>query len=146
VRSVARLLAVLGLALALGAAGITVFVLGGPDGPPPVDADLIVEFPEVLDDLNGYVALQEALERKEDFASAARTVLELPFFLEPHFEIWEDSWNLKLSWSDLRDGEPLRYSPGKRVVYSVGDDFIDEGGAEEGGPGFPREPTFPIEF
>jgi hypothetical protein len=48
--------------------------------------------------------------------------------------------------ADPQDGEPLRYSRERGVVYSVGDDSVDEGGAEEGGPRFPREPTFPIEF
>lgn len=55
------------------------------------------------------------------------------------------------------DGEPLRYSVERRWLYSVGNDFVDAGGAADaereaparlraGGPHDFSEPTFPIPF
>jgi hypothetical protein len=44
------------------------------------------------------------------------------------------------------DGEPLRYSRERRVVYSVGTDLRDAGGLDPSDPAEPEEPTFPIEF
>ena len=33
---------------------------------------------------------------------------------------------------DPLDGKPLRYSPAKRIVYSIGSDLIDRGGSTDG--------------
>ena len=47
---------------------------------------------------------------------------------------------------DAFDGLPIRYSAQERIIYSVGEDLKDSGGAEEK-PGLDRdEPTFRIEF
>ncbi|KPK61883.1 MAG: hypothetical protein AMK73_07440 [Planctomycetes bacterium SM23_32] len=48
--------------------------------------------------------------------------------------------------SDDFDGEPLRYSREKRVVYSVGRDLVDDGGVEPTDAWTREEMVFPIEF
>jgi len=49
---------------------------------------------------------------------------------------------------DPFDGKPLRYSRAKRIVYSIGSDLIDRGGAtatgEDDSCGDSLEPTFRI--
>ncbi|MCI0651599.1 MAG: hypothetical protein L0Z55_06935 [Planctomycetes bacterium] len=48
---------------------------------------------------------------------------------------------------DPYDGAPLRYSRERRILYSVGADFIDSGGSRTARPSYDdKEPTFPIEF
>jgi hypothetical protein len=46
---------------------------------------------------------------------------------------------------DDYDGEPIRYSKQKKVIYSVGDDLVDSGGADQTSHD-PKEPTFKIAF
>jgi hypothetical protein len=60
---------------------------------------------------------------------------------------------------DPFDGEPMRYSEEKKIVYSVGNDFIDQGGSEksfifqmdpddnyDAAEHDDAEPTFPLRF
>lgn len=48
---------------------------------------------------------------------------------------------------DPFDGEPLRYSKAKKVIYCVGKDLVDSGGGEEKGYwGYWKDPTFKIDF
>jgi hypothetical protein len=47
---------------------------------------------------------------------------------------------------DPFDGAPLRYLPEQRLLYSVGADLLDEGGAERGEEKELLEPRFPIPF
>ena len=47
---------------------------------------------------------------------------------------------------DPFDGKPLRYSREKRILYSVGEDRIDEGGLSEEAPMDTDEPTVKIGF
>jgi hypothetical protein len=52
---------------------------------------------------------------------------------------------------DPFDGKPIRYSPEKKILWSVGVDLEDSGGASKNDdgkwePGIEHEPTYPIEF
>jgi hypothetical protein len=47
---------------------------------------------------------------------------------------------------DLFDGNPIRYSLEKRIIYSVGKDLIDTGGSEERSWQAMEDPTFKIGF
>ena len=44
------------------------------------------------------------------------------------------------------DGQPMRYSREKKIIYSVGEDLKDSGGSEEPEGRDEKEPTFGIEF
>jgi hypothetical protein len=47
---------------------------------------------------------------------------------------------------DPFDGNPIRYSAEKKIIYSVGPDLIDSGGSEGEGWQKMEDPTFKIEF
>ena len=47
---------------------------------------------------------------------------------------------------DRYDGAPLRYSKAKGIVYSIGDDFVDAGGAEPPLQSERSEPTISVAF
>ncbi|MBI4252572.1 hypothetical protein HY623_00100 [Candidatus Uhrbacteria bacterium] len=47
---------------------------------------------------------------------------------------------------DPFDGKPLRYSPTKKILYSVGKDLIDEGGSTGDDWKKMNDPTFPVAF
>ena len=51
--------------------------------------------------------------------------------------------------ADEFDGQPIRYSSERRVLYSVGEDFVDDGGTGDPAQGFAEitgEPTLAISF
>jgi hypothetical protein len=92
-----------------------------------------------------------AVKCRENFSAAGIQVLvalkcyqlehgELPDSLDALVPEYFDAVPL-----DDFDGRPMRYSREKRVIYSVGDDLIDSGGADETSRD-PKEPTFKIEF
>ena len=39
-------------------------------------------------------------------------------------------WGRPVHLDTLLDGKPLRYLPAKRLLYSVGEDGVDDGGQE----------------
>ncbi len=51
---------------------------------------------------------------------------------------------------DPFDGEPLRYAPSRKIVYSVGTDMVDRGGSDRERADRARwdnsQPTFRFEF
>ncbi|MDO8663907.1 MAG: hypothetical protein Q7K28_03715, partial [Candidatus Wildermuthbacteria bacterium] len=47
---------------------------------------------------------------------------------------------------DAFDGNPLRFSSTKKIIYSVGGDLKDSGGSEGDDWGKMEDPTFKIEF
>ncbi len=83
-----------------------------------------------------------------------QTLLALKCYVMEHGELPESLTSLVPEYlsevpKDPFDGKPLRYSPDKRVVYSVGMDLKDSGGATTEGPVLDiddNEPTFKIEF
>jgi hypothetical protein len=92
--------------------------------------------------------------RIETFSvSAARTLLALKSY-------WQDNQKLPDSLAELVpdylsevpkdsfDGQPIRYSKAKKIIYSVGEDLKNEGGSPEVTTSLERmpDPTIKIGF
>lgn len=104
------------------------------------------------------------IDRGEAAASAARISLCLQAYYQETGALPEGLDALVPDYlnaipKDPFDGEPIRYSREKKIVYSVGDDFVDQGGSEKlfifqldpdddyySAELDETEPTFPLRF
>lgn len=116
-----------------------------------------------------YPATRAVLE-KVDIAKAHSNATQLSFALHAYYlengELPTQLNDLVPDYlpkipSDPFDGEPMRYSKDKGILYSVGNDFVDQGGSDApfqyqidedsshgDGPAEndETEPTFPLRF
>lgn len=85
--------------------------------------------------LTGVTRALEIVDRSEASASATRISFALQAYAQEKGDL-PDSLNalvpdyLAAIPRDPFDGEPMRYSKGKKIVYSVGNDFADQSGSE----------------
>ncbi len=70
------------------------------------------------------------------FINATRTLLAIKAYRKDHNKFPETLENLTPDYleevlTDTYDGKPIRYSPEKRLIYSIGEDLKDSGGSEK---------------